>query len=80
MGYTTLINRIAEIAGKRCEPTPFLKELQKNRAGRTRIRRKTAKLVESIAIDSDTGASGSKQSPEVAKKEESQSKSAEKRP
>ena len=80
MGYTTLINHIAEIAGKRCEPTPFLKELQKNRAGRTRIRRKTAKLVESIATDSDTGASGSKQSPEVAKKEESQSKSAEKRP
>ena len=31
MGYTTLINRIVEIAWKRWEPTPFLKELQKSR-------------------------------------------------
>jgi len=46
MGYTMLINRIVEIALKRLEPTPFMKELQKNRAGRSRIRRKTAKLVE----------------------------------
>ena len=47
MGYTTLINRIVEIAGKRWEPTPFLKELQKNRAGRAKIRRQAAKAVQS---------------------------------
>ena len=45
MGYTTLVNRIVEIAQKRWEPTPFLKELQKNRAGRAKIRRQTAKAV-----------------------------------
>lgn len=78
MGYTMLINRIVEIAGKRCEPTPFLKELQKNRAGRTRIRRKTAKLVESIGAEADTGGRGSPQASEAAKKEDSQSKSVEK--
>jgi D-alanine-D-alanine ligase len=47
MGYTTLINRIVEIAGKRWEPTPFLKELQKNRAGRAKGRRQAAKSVQS---------------------------------
>ncbi|HEY5158063.1 MAG TPA: hypothetical protein VII93_08905, partial [Anaerolineales bacterium] len=78
MGYTMLINRIVEIAGKRCESTPFLKELQKNRAGRTRIRRKTAKLVESIGAEADTGGRGSPQASEAAKKEDSQSKSVEK--
>jgi D-alanine-D-alanine ligase len=45
MGYTTLINRIVEIARKRWEPTPFLKELQKNRAERSRIRRLAAKAL-----------------------------------
>ena len=44
MGYTTLINRIVEIAWKRWEPTPFLKELQKNRAGRAKIRRASRKI------------------------------------
>jgi D-alanine-D-alanine ligase len=53
MGYTTLINRIAEIALKRLEPTPFMKELQKNRAGRARMRRRTAKLVEAQEIESE---------------------------
>ncbi len=53
MGYTTLINRIVEIALKRLEPTPFMKELQKNRAGRARIRRRTAKLVEAQEIESE---------------------------
>ena len=43
MGYTTLINRIVEIAWKRWEPTPFLKELQKNRADRARQRRQATK-------------------------------------
>jgi hypothetical protein len=47
MGYTTLINRIVEIARKRWEPTPFLKELQKNRAGRAKIRREAAKTGQS---------------------------------
>ena len=47
MGYSMLINRIVEIAKKRWEPTPFLKELQKNRAGRAKIRRQTVKLAQS---------------------------------
>jgi D-alanine-D-alanine ligase len=45
MGYTTLINRIVEVARKRWEPTPFLKELQKNRAERARLRRQAIKTV-----------------------------------
>jgi len=80
MGYTMLINRIVEVARIRWEPTPFLKELQKNRAGRTRIRRKTAKLMESIETESDTGGRGSQQASEAATNEDSQSKSAEARP
>ena len=51
MGYTTLINRIVEIARKRWEPTPFLKELQKNRAERAKIRRQTAKAVQSCETE-----------------------------
>lgn len=47
MGYTTLINRIVEIARKRWEPTPFLKELQKNRAERVKARKQAAKLIQS---------------------------------
>jgi D-alanine-D-alanine ligase len=47
MGYTTLINRIVEIARKRWEPTPFLIELQKNRAERAKVRRQAAKAVQS---------------------------------
>jgi D-alanine-D-alanine ligase len=46
MGYSTLINRIAEIAWKRWEPTPFLKELQKARLERSRMRRLTAKATQ----------------------------------
>ena len=80
MGYTTLINRIVEIAGKRCEPTPFLTELQKNRAGRTRIRRRTAKLMESIGTESETGGRDSQQASDAATNEDSQAKSAEERP
>jgi D-alanine-D-alanine ligase len=76
MGYMMLINRIVEIAGERSESTPFLKELQKNRAGRTRIRRKTARLVESIGTESDKAASGTKKTPESVKKEDSKSKPA----
>jgi D-alanine-D-alanine ligase len=48
MGYTTLINRIVEIAWKRLEQTPFLKELQKNRAERARARRQVAKSIQSF--------------------------------
>jgi D-alanine-D-alanine ligase len=55
MGYTTLINRIVEIAMKRCEPTPFLKELQKNRAGRAKIRRQAAKAVQSCETAPEKG-------------------------
>jgi len=50
MGYTTLINRIVEIAWKRWEPTPFLKELQKSRAERARIRKQAAKAIQSCDI------------------------------
>ena len=45
MGYTTLINRIVEIAWKGWEPTPFLKELQKARSERAKARKQTAKTV-----------------------------------
>jgi D-alanine-D-alanine ligase len=47
MGHTTLVNRIVEIARKRWEPTPFLKELQKNRAGRSKTRKQATELVQS---------------------------------
>jgi D-alanine-D-alanine ligase len=47
MGYTMLINRIVEIARKRWEPTPFLKELQKNRAGRAKTRKQVTDLAQS---------------------------------
>ncbi|MDP1989699.1 MAG: hypothetical protein Q8K00_01650 [Syntrophales bacterium] len=47
MGYATLINRIVEEAWKRQEPTPFLKVLQKSRAERARLRRLTAKTIQS---------------------------------
>ncbi len=47
MGYSTFINRIAEIAWKRLEPTPYLKELQKNRAERARVRKQMLKTAES---------------------------------
>jgi hypothetical protein len=42
-----LVNRIVEIARKRWEPTPFLKELQKNRAGRAKARKQVTKLAQS---------------------------------
>jgi D-alanine-D-alanine ligase len=45
MGYSTLINRIVEIAQKRWEPTPFLKDLQKTRFERARLRRLAAKTL-----------------------------------
>jgi D-alanine-D-alanine ligase len=47
MGYTMLVNRIVEIARKRWEPTPFLKELQKNRSGRAKARKQITKLTQS---------------------------------
>ena len=47
MGYATMINRIVEIARKRWEPTPFLIELQKNRATRAKLRRQLEKAIES---------------------------------
>ena len=47
MGHTTLVNRIVEIARKCWEPTPFLKELQKNRAERAKTRKQATKLAQS---------------------------------
>ena len=64
LGYTTLINRIVEIARKRWEPTPFLKELQKNRADRARIRRQATKTVPSC--DTLPVKQSSKENTEVA--------------
>jgi D-alanine-D-alanine ligase len=52
MSYTTLINHIVEAARKRWEPTAFLKELQKTRAERVKIRRQAAKAIQ--ACDSST--------------------------
>jgi D-alanine-D-alanine ligase len=53
IGYTTLVNRIVEIAQKRWEPTPFLKEMQKNRAERAKIRKQTTKLAQSYKTASE---------------------------
>jgi D-alanine-D-alanine ligase len=47
MGYTTLINRIVEIARKRWEPTPFLKELPRNRAERSKLRKQATQTMQS---------------------------------
>jgi len=57
MGYTTLVNRIVEIAHKRWEPTPFLKDLQKRRAERVKIRRQLEKSIQScntVPVKEDT--------------------------
>ena len=78
MGYTTLINRIAEIAWKRYESNPALTEFQKSRAGRTRIRRKPVKAVDSNGNHAETGGRSSPQAPEAARKEEARPKPAEK--
>jgi D-alanine-D-alanine ligase len=47
MGYSTLVNRIAEIAWKRWEPTPFLQDLQKKRLERAKLRKLAAKAAQS---------------------------------
>jgi hypothetical protein len=46
MGYTTMINRIVESAWSRFEPTPYLKELQKSRLERARMRKHTRQTVQ----------------------------------
>ena len=48
LGYTSLINRIVEVARKRSETTPFLKDLQKTRAERVRQRKQTARALHNI--------------------------------
>ena len=52
MGYTTLVNRIVEIARNRWEPTPFLNELQKDRTERAKTRRQATKLADSYKTES----------------------------
>ena len=47
MGFSTLTNRIVDAAWKRVEPTPYLKDLQKNRAERAKLRKLAAKSVQS---------------------------------
>jgi D-alanine-D-alanine ligase len=46
LGFTTLVNRIAELAWKRYEPTPLLEKLQKARAERARARKHLTRLIE----------------------------------
>jgi D-alanine-D-alanine ligase len=60
MGYTSLINRIVDVAWKRLEPTPFLKGLQKTRAGRVRQRRQIARALQNArpAPDQESSARG----------------------
>jgi hypothetical protein len=48
LGYTSLIGRIAEIAWRRSEPTPFLKELQKARSDRVKVRRQVERALHRI--------------------------------
>ena len=45
---TSLINRVVEVAWKRSEATPFLKELQKTRAERARRRKQAARALHNI--------------------------------
>ncbi len=52
MGYSMLINSIVESAWKRCARPPLQNELQKNRAGRTRIRRLAAQMTDSSGASS----------------------------
>ena len=53
IGHATLVNRIVEIARRRWEPTPFLKELQRNRAERAKIRKQATKLAQSYRVASE---------------------------
>jgi D-alanine-D-alanine ligase len=52
MGYSTLINRIVEIARNRWEPTQFLKEMQKNRSERAKTRKQATKLAQAYKTTS----------------------------
>jgi D-alanine-D-alanine ligase len=45
LGYTSLINRIVQVAWRRSETTPFLKELQRTRAERARQRKQAARAL-----------------------------------
>ncbi len=48
VGYTSLVGRIAEIAWRRSEPTPFLKELQKARSDRVKVRKQVERALHRI--------------------------------
>jgi D-alanine-D-alanine ligase len=50
MGYTTLINRIIDVAWRRIEPTPYLKELQKVRAERSRQRKLASRAAQTCEM------------------------------
>ncbi len=77
MGYTMLVNRIVEAAWKRCPQPPFQNELQKNGAGRTRIRRRATQAIESL--ESDKSRRNSPPASETPTNKDSQ-KSAKERP
>ncbi len=74
MGYAMLINRIVEIAAKRSKVNPALEDLKKKRAGKPRIRRKSA----SASSNGDSAKHNPAQPAEAAKKEDSKTKPAEK--
>jgi D-alanine-D-alanine ligase len=58
MGYTTLINRIIDVAWRRIEPTPYLKELQKVRAERSRQRKLAARAGQTCEVKPEKVTSG----------------------
>jgi D-alanine-D-alanine ligase len=78
MGYTTLINRIVEIACKRIELNTALKEFQKTQPSKSRLRRKTTKAADSNGSHSEANGRSSSQPAESAKKDESKPRPLEK--
>ncbi len=73
MGYSMLINRIAEIAWKRSAQASIPTNLKKG-TERSRMQRRSARA-ESSAKESGTGGRGSRQAAEVAMDKDSKSKS-----
>jgi D-alanine-D-alanine ligase len=63
LGYASLINRIVEVAWKRSEMTPFLKELQKTRAERARHRKQIARALHNVDSAQDKNTAGPDASP-----------------
>lgn len=79
MGYTMVINRIVESAWKRSAQSPSLNESRKERAGRTRIRRRTAGATGSSGTEPDTDGHDSAQAAQAGVNKDSQTKTAKER-